>query len=423
MKTLKERDKQSVWHPFNQQKTNEVMPIVSGEGVYVFDENGNKYLDVFSSWWVNIHGHANKELAGALTKQALKLEHVAFGACTHEPAVVLAENILNHFNGDYSKIFYSDNGSTATEVAIKMTLQYFHNKGEKRTRFLAFENGYHGDTFGSMSVTARGGFNEPFESLMFDVSYIPLPDAHNIDTILKQIEDWHKEEPYAGFIFEPLVQGAGGMLMYEAEYLDQIIAFCAVNGIKTIADEVMTGFGRTGKLFAIDYLNHQPDMVCISKAITGGFMALGATMVKEEIYQAFYSDNKKHTFLHGHSYTGNALACALGVKSFELLTENRCLDKIEEISNIQTEQCNRLKNHPRVISARSLGTIAAVEIRNDEASGYFNSIGTDAYDYFLSKGLMMRPLGNVLVIMPPYCIESKEIEYIYDAILQYLESQ
>jgi len=418
---LKARDLAYVWHPFNQMKGSDILPIVKGEGVYLFDEEGNKYLDAFSSWWVNLHGHCHPYLVEALTNQAKTLEHVAFGGFTHNPAVTLAEKLVSLLPDNITRIFYSDNGSTSTEVAIKMTLQYFHNLKNPKTTFIAFENGYHGDTFGSMSVTARGGFNEPFESLLFDVEYIPTPTKENIEEVKTKLQDIIANNDVAGFIFEPIIQGAGGMLMHDPQGVSDLIGICQSHDIICIADEVMTGFGRTGKMFATDHLDNKPDIICLSKGITAGFMAMGITSVTEKIYQAFYSDNAKHTFLHGHSYTGNALACALGVANLELFENPDVMNRIGEIAAFHKTFVNEISAYNNVRVARSFGTILAFELESENETSYFNGKGKGAYQYFLTKGIILRPLGNILAMIPPYCITDEELHYIYDEVKTYLK--
>jgi len=421
MKSLQERDKDVIWHPFDQAKHTEIIPIVRGEGVYVYDENGTAYLDGFSSWWVNLHGHAHPKISQAIAKQAQQLEHVAFGGFTHLPAIEVAEKLLHVLPRHFSKVFFSDNGSTANEVAIKIALHYYFNKGEKRKRIVALENGYHGDTFGGMSVTGRGTFTRPFEPLLFEVDYLPLPTKENAARCLQQMTSYLENKDCAAFIFEPLVQGAGGMMMYEADVLDQLIELCKNKGVLTIADEVMTGFGRLGKYFAIDFLHHQPDIICLSKGITGGFMPLGATVVTQDIFMAFYGDNPLQTFLHGHSYTGNTLACAAASANLDIMQLPETWQNIQRITTNQSKFNAELGTHKGVKVARSLGTILAVELVSNEATSYFNPVGKIAYSRLLEKGVIMRPLGNVLVFIPPYCITNDEMDKVYAALKEVLD--
>jgi adenosylmethionine-8-amino-7-oxononanoate aminotransferase len=417
--TLASRDKQAIWHPYTQMKTADTpIAITKGEGVYLYDESGNRYIDAVSSWWVNIHGHGNKYIAEKISQQLITLEHAMFAGFTHEPAIVLAENLLRILPDNLSKIFYSDNGSTAVEVAVKMAVQYYHNQNIKRNKIIAFEHSYHGDTFGSMSVSGRSEFTNAFSSLLFDVIHIPYPEKGMEDiTIdkLKSIIDIHKDN-IAAFIFEPLILGAGGMLMYDATALDKLIKLCSDNNIITIADEVMTGFGRTGKLFASDYLSIKPDIICLSKGITGGTMAFGVTACCEKIYTMFLSDDKLKTFFHGHSYTANPVACAASLASLELLLNNDCMDNIARIAHRHSLFVNKLHASYNIKSARSIGTIFAMEFETKEGTSYFNSLRDELYHFFLGKGIILRPLGNTIYIMPPYCISDADLTYIYDSI-------
>jgi len=423
MSKLKELDKKYIWHPFDQMKGADIIPIVKGEGSYVFDEDGKKYIDGFSSWWVNTHGHANPYIAKKLSEQAFTLEHVAFGGFTHPSAIQLSERLVKILPQKIEKVFFSDNGSTANEVALKMSIQYWFNKGEKRNRFISLKGDYHGDTFGSMSLTARGGFNEPFERFMFDVDFIDIPTEENRIELLTEFELLLKTNDIAAFIFEPIVQGAGGMIMHSPEVLSELIGLCNQYGVIAISDEVFTGFGRTGKMFAIDHCENNPDIVCLSKGITGGFMAMGITSVSDKIYQAFYSDDKGKTFLHGHSYTGNALACSVANASLDLFEKEDVWQNIESISKMQSEFVRLIATNSGIRAARSFGTIAAVELESDGASSYFNSKGKEAYSFLLEKGIILRPLGNVIVLIPPYCISSKDLEYMYESIQEYLVTQ
>ena len=417
---LKQKDRQYIWHPFDQMKGADIIPVFKGEGAYVFGEDGKRYIDGFSSWWVNVHGHANPYIAEKIAEQAKVLEHVAFGGFTHPQAVRLSERLIGLLPENIEKVFFSDNGSTANEVALKMAIQYWFNRGEQRNKFIALENDYHGDTFGSMSLTARGGFNEPFERFMFDVNFVNAPTVVNRERTLKEFEVVLATKDVAAFIFEPIVQGAGGMLMHSPEILSEMIGLCRRYDVLTIADEVFTGFGRTGKLFAVDYLENKPDIICLSKGITGGFMPLGITAVADKIYHAFYSDNKKHTFLHGHSYTGNPLACAAANASLDLFEKEDVFHAIEHISELQAGFISEIQQHSKVRAARNYGTIAAVELEAEGKSSYFNEEGKKAYQWLLKKGIILRPLGNVLVIIPPYCIEEEDLRFIYASINEYL---
>lgn len=420
---LQERDKKVVWHPFTQLKTAPLsIPIVRGEGSYLYDESGNKYIDAIASWWVTVHGHCHPYLAKKIADQLLTLEHAIFSGFTHEPAVQLAERLLKRLPGNQSKIFYSDNGSTAVEVALKMAFQYWSNQSLSKTKIITFENAYHGDTFGGMSVGARNAFNLPFSKLLFDVIPIPVPTKGNEQKTVTALHTALNEKDIAAFIFEPLVQGAGGMVMYEAEILNQLINDCKDKKVIAIADEVMTGFGRTGKFFASDFLEKKPDIICMSKGITGGVMPLGATACAQFIYDAFLSDDKMKTFFHGHSYTANPTACSAALASMDLFDLPETFENIKRIEEQHQVFLQKIKAHTCLQEVRQLGTILAFEIKTNEHTHYLNSLAEDIATFFIKKGIIIRPLGNILYILPPYCISNKDLNYIYDTIELFLET-
>ncbi|REJ80384.1 MAG: adenosylmethionine--8-amino-7-oxononanoate transaminase [Bacteroidetes bacterium] len=423
IKSLTERDSICIWHPYSQGfNSTSPVPVVRAERIYLIAENGERYIDGISSWWTNIHGHSNPHISREIALQASELDHVIFAGFTHPPAVQLAERLLNILPENQSRIFYSDDGSTAVEVALKMALQYWTNKGVDRKRIIAFENAYHGDTFGAMSVSARSAFTNPFGDLLFNVDTIPIPSSDDDETPLTLLDNLLKtyNNQYAAFIFEPLVQGAGGMRMYSASALDRIIRYCRGNKIICIADEVMTGFGRTGSFFASDHLKEKPDIFCLSKGLTGGTMPLGATSCSEEIYSAFLSDDKSKTFFHGHSFTANPIACRASLASLDLLTDPACLNAIKRIQNKHRDFIAQIKTYQCVSNPRICGTILAFELGNDTMSDYFHSIRDWLYFYFLEKKILLRPLGNTLYLMPPYCIEDFEFQILYNAITQML---
>ena len=421
--TLLEKDKAFIWHPFTQIKDeNAPIPIKYGQGATLFDYDGKAYIDAIASWWVNIHGHAHPYIAKAIARQAQQLEQVIFARFTHEPAINLAEQLLMNLPTHFSKVFFSDNGSTSVEVGLKMALQYFHNQGiTHKTKIISFENAYHGDTFGAMSVSGRSAFNTPFNPLLFDVFALPIPNENNIESIKKQFLTLITEGSIAAFIFEPLVQGAAGMLMYKAEYLDELIEIAQQNNVVCIADEVMTGFGRTGELFAIDHLNNKPDIICLSKGITGGFLPLGVTICSSTIYNTFISEDISKTFFHGHSYTANPLACAAANASLELLLSENCQEAIEEICFHHALFADSIRNHPFIKDVRQTGTILAIEFNTKDNSSYFNSIKDKAYNFYLENGVLLRPLGNIIYLMPPYCITNKELNTVYNVILKSID--
>jgi adenosylmethionine-8-amino-7-oxononanoate aminotransferase len=412
---LTERDLAVIWHPYTQMQTAmPPIPIVRGEGVLLFDENGNTYIDAVSSWWVNIHGHSHPHIAAKVAEQLSVLEHVIFAGFTHPGAVELAERLLQILPANQARVFYSDNGSTAVEVAIKMCLQYWSNKGIQRNKIIAFKNAYHGDTFGAMAVSGRSAFTAPFDHMLFEVEFIDLPNADNIDNLKSQISNLKSET--ACFIFEPLIQGSGGMLMYEAQYLDQLMLHCRDEEVFLIADEVMTGFGRTGKRFACDHLLQQPDIMCFSKGLTGGTMALGITTCTQQIYDAFLSDDKYKTLFHGHSFTANPVACAAALASMDLFLLPKTLANIERIEARHKAFGLQIKSHPKIKELRQTGTIIAMELETGAQTSYFSTLRDKLYLYFLDAGIILRPLGNILYILPPYCISDAQLDYIYSKI-------
>ncbi|MCF2219048.1 adenosylmethionine--8-amino-7-oxononanoate transaminase [Chryseobacterium sp. PS-8] len=417
---LQERDRAVNWHPYTQMKTAEdAIPIVKGSGIYLYDEDGKKYIDAVASWWVTLHGHANPYIAQRVSEQLNTMEQVIFAGFTHEPAIQLSENLLKLLPENQAKVFYSDNGSTAVEVALKMCIQFWHNQGKEKTKILAFKEAYHGDTFGAMSVSGRSVWTKPFGEMLFEVIFIDPPTSENIED-LKSIIKNHAEE-IACFIYEPLIQGAAGMLMHKAEDLSELMKFCRKNGILMIQDEVFTGFGRTGKLFAANYLLEKPDIMCFSKGLTGGTMPMGITTSSQQIFEAFLSDDKYKTLFHGHSFTANPLACTAALASMELLLKEETLEKINAISQKHFNFSQVLKNHPKVENVRQTGTIIAWEIKNDEKTSYFNEIGKVLYREFLKRGIIMRPLGNVMYLVPPYCITPEELDFVYRNILEVLD--
>jgi adenosylmethionine-8-amino-7-oxononanoate aminotransferase len=414
---LSERDKAVIWHPFTQMQTAPLpIPIVRGEGTLLFAEDGTTYIDAVSSWWVNIHGHSHPYIAEKVAKQLQTLEHVIFAGFTHKPAIELAERLLTILPGNQSRIFYSDNGSTAVEVALKMAFQYWHNVGKPRRKVIALEDAYHGDTFGAMAVSGRSAFTAPFVPFLFDVEYISAPVPGQEQNAVNQLQNLLSDD-VAAFIFEPLIQGAGGMVMYKPEILSQLINMARSHGALIIADEVMTGFGRTGKLFASHHLSEQPDLMSLSKGLTGGTMALGITTCTNEIYDAFRSEDKHKTLFHGHSFTANPLACTAALASFDLLLSNETQESIQRISQRHAVFAEQLKQKPRVKNVRQQGTILAFDLDADgQSSSYFNNIRDIAYHFLLEQGVLMRPLGNVLYILPPYCITDEQLDTVYAAI-------
>jgi adenosylmethionine-8-amino-7-oxononanoate aminotransferase len=423
MNDLIDEDKKYIWHPFTPLEGGPTpIPVVSGKGVYLITEDGRRIIDAVSSWWVNLHGHGNEHLADAIARQAAKLEHVIFAGFTHEPAITLAKNLLSILPENQSKVFFSDNGSTAVEVALKMSFQYWHNLGIRKRKVIALNGAYHGDTFGSMSVGERGLFTTPFDPYLFDVQFIDFPDGSNEQHILKTFQDLISSNEVGAFIFEPLVQAAAGMRMYPAKLLDKLITMAHEKDVLCIADEVFTGFGRTGKNFASDHLNHKPDILAVSKGITGGALPLGVTSCSEKIVNAYRSDELSKTFFHGHSYTANPIACAAANASFELLMREDCQQSIQRISRLHEGFREAIRNNKHVKEARCCGTILAIELKHEEGSSYTNSIWKKIYPYFLERNILLRPLGNVIYILPPYITGDDELKILYSAIEKFLET-
>lgn len=417
---LSERDNAVNWHPYTQMKrANDIIPIVKGEGIYLFDEKGNKYIDAVSSWWVTLHGHAHPYIAQRVSEQLNTLEQVIFAGFTHEPAIQLSENLLELLPENQKKVFYSDNGSTAVEVALKMCIQYAHNQNHKKTKILALNNAYHGDTFGAMSVSGRSAWTKPFGEMLFEVVFIDAPTSQNLDSLKAFIKNISDE--VACFIYEPLVQGAAGMLMHKAEDLSELMKFCREQKILMIQDEVFTGFGRTGKLFAANHLSEQPDIMCFSKGLTGGTMPMGITTCSQEIFDAFLSEDQYKTLFHGHSFTANPLACTAAIASMELLLKPETLQRIAVITEKHSGFVKTLEQHPKVEKVRQTGTILAWEIISGQQTSYFNNMGKILYKEFLKRGVILRPLGNVMYLVPPYCITAEELELIYHQITEVLD--
>lgn len=411
-------DKKYIWHPFTQMQIAESpLTITKGEGSLLFDKEDKQYIDAISSWWVNLHGHSHPYLAQKVNEQMLNLEHVVFAGCTHKPAALLCDRLSRHLPKNQQKFFFSDNGSSAVEIAIKMVIQYWHNKGENHNRFLALDGAYHGDTFGAMSAGARGLFSAPFNNYLFEVTHLPFPKN---ESILNNLKSELEKGEVACFIFEPLVQGAAGMRMYSPEILDKMIALCHEYGVMCIADEVMTGFGRTGTTFAVNQLKNMPDLMCMSKGLTGGTLPMSITTCSQEIYDAFLSNDLTKAFLHGHSFTGNPVGCAVSLASLDLLEKEECQNNIKFITKSHQIFAKEINNHPKIENLRQTGTILAIELKDDN-SGYASDLRTRLYKHFLSEGILIRPLGNVIYIIPPYCITKEELNQVYLATKKALD--
>lgn len=411
------KDQKYIWHPFTQMLNEQLaIPIVKAHGCYLYSEDGRQYLDAISSWWVNLHGHCHPFIAEAIKHQVDILDHVIFAGFTHKPAVDLAEKLLSILPRALKKIFYSDNGSTAVEAAIKMAIQFFYNRDSNtpRTKIVCLKHSYHGDTFGAMSAAGKNKYNKPFWKHLFQIETIDFPSESQVEHTLSQMKSIFEKGDVACFIFEPLILGAGGMLIYSAAALDSLLDLCKEYNVITIADEVMTGFGRTGTLFACERLRNSPDIICLSKGLTGGFLSLAVTACSDEIFNAFLSDNLQDAFLHGHSYSGNPIACSTALASLELLLNEECMDKINFITQSHLEFVDVFKGNSLLKRCESLGTILVFEYTEKYSP-------KKLCNYFLSQGIVVRPLGHVFYVMPPYCINEKQLNFIYSTIKNTLE--
>jgi adenosylmethionine---8-amino-7-oxononanoate aminotransferase len=414
---LSERDQKHLWHPYTQHRTAAPpIAIKKGEGALLWDENNKEYIDAIASWWVNPFGHSNRFIADAIYKQLTTLEHVLFGGFTHEPAIVLGEKLMEILPKNQQKLFFSDNGSTAVEIAIKVALQYFFNKGEKKTTIIAFENAFHGDTFAAMAASGISFFTEAFQGMLIDIVRIPVPikglEQESFDALTNAI----KNNNCAGFIYEPLVQGAAGMVMYERESLDKLIQICQEHNVLTIADEVMTGFGKTGKNFACDYLTEQPDMMCLSKALTGGTIPMAITTFTQDIFDAFYDEDINKALFHGHTFTANPTGCAAALASLTLLQTPEMQDNLMRINQSHLAFQKNIKNHPKVTTTRVLGVIFALEIQTETAASYYGDLRNKLYNFFIENGVVLRPVGNIVYILPPYVITDEQLQKVYKLV-------
>ncbi|AMM52490.1 adenosylmethionine-8-amino-7-oxononanoate aminotransferase [Rufibacter sp. DG15C] len=417
MPNLSERDVLVNWHPYTQMHTAAPpIGITRGEGTLLFSEDGHTFIDAVSSWWVNIHGHAHPHIAEKVSEQLRTLEHVIFAGFTHAPAVELSERLLKLLPNNQARVFFSDNGSTAVEVAMKMCLQYWFDRNVPRTKIIAFKDSYHGDTFGAMSVSERSAFTRPFHQYLFDVVFIDVPVAGQEEQTVSQLQAALSTGDIAAFIFEPLVLGTAGMVMYEPAVLDRLMKLCQEQQVFTIADEVMTGFGRTGKRFACDYLRQQPDLMCFSKGLTGGTMAMGITTCTNTIYSSFLSEDKTKTFFHGHSYTANPIACSAALASLDLVEQATFLEDLARITDSHQAFAQSLQGKPGIKDIRQTGTILAVEFATHTTS-YFNNLRDTLYNFAIDNGVLLRPLGNIVYVLPPYCVTQEELEKVYAVII------
>ena len=420
METTSSLDRAHIWHPWTQMAKRAPIPIISGQGVYLHAADNRTYLDGISSWWVNLHGHGHPYIAAKIAEQALQLEQVIFADFTHDKAAFLASKLVSILPGNMSKIFYTDNGACAVDASLKMALQYWYNKKWPKKYVVCFKGGYHGDTFGAMSVTGKSEFYRPFWSHLFDVIAIDVPLPGRERDSIEQMKQALLSDDIACFIFEPLILGSGGMRIYDAAPLNELLGLCKQHDVLIIADEIMTGFGRTGALFACDTLEQKPDFILLSKGLTGGFLPLGAVACTDTVFNAFLGPDLDHAFLHGHSYAGNPIACASALASLDLLLTEGCAEAREMIASSHAAFCSEWGKHPKLLRAEWLGTILALEYKTGSV-GYFQSMRDLLYQFFLDREILLRPLGNVVYVLPPYCITYEELSHIYSHIIKTLQ--
>ncbi|MGB0870631.1 MAG: adenosylmethionine--8-amino-7-oxononanoate transaminase [Flavobacteriales bacterium] len=419
--TLSERDKKHLWHPLTQHKLHpDHLVIKKAKDATLWDDSDNAYIDGIASWYTCMYGHCNDYIIKKVTEQFQNLDQVVFSGFTHEPAIKMSENLMDILPENQQKIFFSDNGSTSVDIAIKMALQFHFNQNKTKKTIVCLDNAFHGDTFGAMAVSGLSVYNGPFSDFTFSVKRIPVPNKENIDDIIKNLNSWIDEGDLAGFIFEPLVQGAAAMKMYEPEYLDQLIKICKDNNVVTIADEVMTGFGKTGSHFASDYLTHKPDILCLSKSLTGGLVPMALTTCSQEIYDAFYDNDMAKGLFHGHTYSANPTACTAVSASIDLLKSEEIQSDINRIHSKHLEFEKHIKTHSKVESTRVLGVIFALDMNID--LDRYGKKRYEIFNYFMKKGVFLRPLGNTIYILPPFVITDNELETIYSAILDGLNT-
>ena len=429
--TWSQKDDQYTWHPFTQHGSEPQAPvIVRGQGASLFDENGREIIDCISSWWTCTHGHCHPELTKALKDQVDTLDHVIFSGFTHPPAIQLAETIINKLPNSLNRVFYADSGSMAVEIALKMAIQLSQNRNQnKRQTLIAFDKGYHGETFGAMAVGKKSGYFKPFENLMFDVKFMPYPATWNndpdhaqknadaLETYQNYLES-HGDE-IIGVIVEPLMQGAGGIRLCDPSFIRDITNSAQEKDITIIFDEIAVGFGRTGTLFAHEQCNVTPDIICLSKGLTGGMLPLSLAITSEKIFQEFYGAEYDKAFAHSNSFTGNPLACALAVRAIELFDEDNTFEKIKNIETLHHKFAKELHNIDTIHQVRVKGTILAFNLKN--GGGYKSSVSEEMRFYFLREGFNIRPIGDVIYIMPPYCITPAQLQSVYDVILKGLK--
>lgn len=415
------RDQKHIWHPLTQHQTaSSPIAIVKAEGAMLMDESGNEYIDAIASWYTAMYGHSNDTIVKAMYHQMQQLDFVMFSGFTHEPAIQLSEQLMSLLPSNQQKVFFNDNGSTAVEAAIKMAIQYHHNRGDKRDTLIAFEDGFHGDTFGAMSASGISSYNAPFKDFLLKVERIPVPQEDNIDAVLFQLSTILEANDCAAFVFEPLVQGAAGMKFHTAKGLDAMIELCQTSNVPCIADEVMTGFGKTGTNFASDQLKQKPDIICLSKALTAGMFPLSITTCTQEIFDTFLSDEVAKGFFHAHTYSAHPVGCAAALAGIKLLQSKEIQENIKRISHAHEDFVASINHHPKVRNVRSMGVIMAIDLEVE--MGRYGSFRDRLYQFFMEEGVCLRPLGNTVYILPPYIITPSQLEKVYAALRKSLET-
>jgi len=422
---MRERDLAHIWHPCSQMKDYETLPFIpikSGKGAYLYDFDGNCYLDAISSWWVNLFGHSNDYINAKLKEQLETLEHVIFAGFSHEPAIRLAERLVALTPQKLQKVFFADNGSSAIEIALKMSFQYYKNQGEVRDIFISLENSYHGETMGALAVGDVALYKEIYNEILIRTVQAKSPALVSEEEAVASMETLFQkhEGKISAVVIEPLVQCAGSMAMYDPSYITKLKALCEKYGVFMIADEIAVGFGRTGTMFACEQAGVTPDFLCLSKGITGGYLPLSVVMTSNEVYSAFYCDySEGKSFLDSHSYTGNTLACMAANATLDIFEEENVLERNREKIAFLAKQLKRFEALPNVKEVRQRGFIAAVELE-----GYTpqQRIGLEIYKYALSHEVLLRPLGNVVYFMPPYIVTEEELAYMTDVAYEAISS-
>jgi len=418
--SLTKRDKKHLWHPLTQHKLHsEHLAIAKAKDAILIDDNGNEYIDGIASWYTCMYGHCNEYITQKVSAQMQQLDHVVFAGFTHEPAIKLSEELIKILPNNQEKLFFSDNGSTSVDIAIKMSLQYHFNQGEKRGKVIALEGGFHGDTFGAMSVSGLSVYNGPFEDFFIDVARIPVPTKENILSVKKQFLQLIQENKVASFIFEPIVQGAAAMQMHDPSLLDELISLAKENNVLTIADEVMTGFGKTGSYFASDYLQNKPDIICLSKSLTAGLVPMAITSCTQKVYDAFLSNDISKGFFHGHTYSANPIACTAALAGIELLQTEVIQQQIKKITLKHQTFANEIKSHPKVKTTRQQGVIFALDL--DVEMERYGDLRNKLFSFFMQNGVCLRPLGNTIYILAPFVITNQQLDKIYATIKKALE--